>query len=274
MHRTLVRSRNCGSLQFNLEFPYDIERDEVQVVRRVMSLQRSSKRSAGITVRAGPSIHQLPRGPSCYVMIDLVLDAGAVSQLPIERQDGVTIRCRDRRTVIRKSRRPEPFFTEPKLLPDCDMTRVREMQVGGDSPLVLSRDSDRELCERRPVLPSDITHQTPVGQDLVKAAQHHLLRLGQRDVHFYSGDSLANMAEKRAETRHVRAKAELVVFRRLISESDAKFRNRPEQHANLGAERFIPRLHREAPIRRAWRGIVNFRLKGETPDPKAETRSH
>src|SRR5208337_5150548 len=103
------------------------------------------------------------------------------------------------------------------------MTRIREMQVGVDSRRLIGRsDPDRELGECRPVLPSDVSQQTPLGQDFVKAAQHHLLRLGQRDVRFYSGDSLANTAEKRAEIGHVRAKAEFVVFRRLIGESDAK----------------------------------------------------
>src|SRR5208282_3402991 len=147
----------------NLKFPDDIERDEVEIVRRVMSLQRSGERSAAITVGAGASVHQLPRGAGCYVMIDLILDAGAISQLAIDWQDGVSVRFRYWRTVIRKSRGPQPFFTDPQLLPDGDMTRVREMQVGGDGPLVGRRDTDRELRERRPILPSDVTQQTEVG---------------------------------------------------------------------------------------------------------------
>ena len=48
--------------------------------------------------------------------------------------------------------------------PIAIMARVREMQVGVDSRRLLGRrDSDWELSERRPILPSDVTHQTEVG---------------------------------------------------------------------------------------------------------------
>src|SRR5208282_829158 len=139
-------------------------------------------------------------------------DAGAISQLTIERKDGIPIRGRNWRTVIRKPCRPQPFFTDPQLLPDRDMTGVREMQVGGNIPLVGRRDSYRELAECRPVLPSDVSQQTPLGQNFVETAQHHLLRLCQRDINFYSSDFLTNKFETRAETRDVRPKAELVVL--------------------------------------------------------------
>src|SRR5208282_1495056 len=127
-----------------------------------MSLQRSGQRSLVGTERTGSCVHQLPCGAGCYVTIDLVQNARAISELAINRQDGVTVSCRNRRTVIRESRRPQPFFTDPKLLPDRDMTRVREMQVGGNSPLVGSGDSDWKLPKCRPVLPSDVTHQAEV----------------------------------------------------------------------------------------------------------------
>src|ERR1039458_7422429 len=179
----------------NLKFPDDIERDEVEIVRRIMSLQRSGERSAAITVGAGASVHQLARGAGRYVVIDLILDAGAISQLAIDRQDGVTVRFRYWRTVIGKSRGPQPFFTDPQLLPDRNLTRVREMQVSLNGPLVDRRDSYRELPERRPILPSGVTHQTEVGWDLVERTRHRLLRLCQRDIDSYSADSLANMAE-------------------------------------------------------------------------------
>jgi hypothetical protein len=44
-----------------------------------------------------------------------------LSQLAIVRQDGDAIRFRDGGTVIRKSSRRKPFFTDPKLLPDRDL---------------------------------------------------------------------------------------------------------------------------------------------------------
>src|ERR1019366_2858516 len=178
-----------------------------------MPLQRSGKRAAAITDGPGASVHYLQRSPGCYVMIDLVLDAGAISQLAICRQDGNAVCSRNRRTVIGKSCGPQPFFTDPQLLPDRDMTRVREMQVSLDSPLVFCRDSDRELPKRRPILPSDITHQAEAGYDLVKRTRHHLLRLCQREIGFYSGDFPANKVETGTEASDVRPKAELVVFR-------------------------------------------------------------
>src|SRR5512135_3561632 len=108
------------------------------------------------------------------------------------------------------------------------MTRVREMQVDvGNCRLLGRRDPDRERSECRPVLPSEVGQQTPLGQDFVKTAQHYLLRLGHGKIHFHSTDSPANATEKRTETRDVWAKAELVVFGRLIGESYAKLRKRP-----------------------------------------------
>src|SRR5208282_3196690 len=85
-----------------LEFPDDIERDEVEPVCRVMPLQ-CCKLPAVITKGTGPCVHQRPPKAGCQVMIDRVLEPRAISQLAIYRQDGKTVRSRDWRTVIRKS---------------------------------------------------------------------------------------------------------------------------------------------------------------------------
>jgi hypothetical protein len=67
-----------------LEFPDDVERGEVQIVRRVMALQRSGERPAPCTEGTGSGVHPLPGGASGYITINLVLEASAVSQLAIE----------------------------------------------------------------------------------------------------------------------------------------------------------------------------------------------
>src|SRR5208282_4759318 len=94
----------------NLEFPDDIERDEVEPVCREVALQRSGERSPVSPERTGACVHRRPPKAGGYVMIDLVLDARAISQLAIYGQDGETVRRRNRRTVVSKSRRPQPFF--------------------------------------------------------------------------------------------------------------------------------------------------------------------
>src|ERR1700735_2293299 len=116
-----------------------------------MPLLGSGKRSSASTVRSRSRVHQLPREAGCDVAIDLILDAGAIPQLAIDRQAGHSVHLRDRRTVIGKSCRPEPFFTESKLLSDRDLTRVRKMEVGLNRPLLDGGNSNRELSERRPV---------------------------------------------------------------------------------------------------------------------------
>ena len=69
-------------------------------------------------------------------------------------------------------------------------------------------------------------------------------------------------------------KAELVIYRRLIGESDAQFSDRPEQHADVAAERFVPGLETEAPVRQTWKCVVYLRLEEETTDRKTETSSN
>src|ERR1700723_2826538 len=133
-----------------------------------MPLQGSGKWSSTSSERSWPGVQQLPCNAGCDVAIDLILDAGAIPQLAIDRQAGHSVRLRDRRTVIGKSRRPEPFFTESKLLSDRDLTRIRKMEVGLNRPLLDGGNSDRELSERRPVLPSDIAHQAEEGWDVVE----------------------------------------------------------------------------------------------------------
>ena len=86
-HGTLVRNSIL-----DLEFPDDMQRDEVIVIRRVMPLERPSERSTAGTVRSGARIHELPRKAGCDVAIDLILDAGAVSQLAIDGQAGHAVR--------------------------------------------------------------------------------------------------------------------------------------------------------------------------------------
>src|SRR5580700_1498137 len=159
-----------------------------------MPLLRPSERSAACTVRSGARVHELPRDAGSYVTIDLILDAGAVAQLAIDRQTGYAVHSRDWRTVIGKSRRPEPFFTESKLVSDRDLTRIRKMQVGLDSPLLERGNSNRELSKRRPVLPSYVSHQAPIRSDVVESAQHHLLRHFHRDIDLYAADSRAKTA--------------------------------------------------------------------------------
>src|SRR5271170_8002466 len=140
------------------------------------------------------------------------------------------------------------------------------MQVGFDSPLVEGGDSDRKLSERRPVLPSNVAHKAPVRGEVVESAQHHLLRHLNRDIDLCTSDSLAKTGENWTQIREMRPKAELVVDRRLIGETDAEFSDRPEQYADVTAECFIPRLEREAAIRHTRKNIVNLRLKQETSD--------
>src|ERR1700675_3271618 len=77
--------RRLTQLYFNLEFPDEVERDEVQIIRRVMSLQRPSEWSTAGTVRSGARVHELPRGAGRNVATDLILDAGAIAQLAIDR---------------------------------------------------------------------------------------------------------------------------------------------------------------------------------------------
>src|ERR1700730_17048501 len=111
-----------------------------------MPLQCSGERSTSGTVWTGAGVHELPGGASGDVAVDLVLDAGAVSQLAIKRQGGNPVRFRHWRAVISKARRPEPFLSEAQLLPDRELASVREMQVGLDGPLVQRRDPDWELA--------------------------------------------------------------------------------------------------------------------------------
>src|ERR1700719_22220 len=155
-----------------------------------MPLQRPGERSASGTVGTGTCVHELPSGASGDVAVDLVLDAGAVSQLAIDRQSGNPVRPRYWRTIVGKSCGPKPFFTEPKLLPDGDVPSFREMQVGLDGPLIRRRNPDWELPERRPVLPSHVAHQAPVGSDIVEPTQHHLLRHFHRDIDLCAADCL------------------------------------------------------------------------------------
>ena len=109
-----------------LEFPDDIECQEVKIVGRVVPLQRSSEWSAAITERTGPCVHELPRSAGRYVTIELILDTGAVPQLAIDRKDGVTVRLRNGRTIIRESCGPQPFS------------------------------AIRYYCQLRPILPADV----------------------------------------------------------------------------------------------------------------------
>src|SRR5579863_10516997 len=116
------------------------------------------------------------------------------------------------------------------------------MQVNVHSPLFDRGDSDWKLPERGPILPSDVTHQAPVRGDLVKSAQHNLLRLFDRDIEFCAADSRAKARKQRTKIREMGPKAELVVDRRLIGQPDPKFSDRPEQNADIAAERLIPRF--------------------------------
>src|SRR5690348_3374229 len=78
-----------------LEFPDDVERDEVKIVRREMPLQRSGERSAGIAERTGACVHELPCRAGRNVMGYLILDTRAISQLAIDRQDCVAVGFRN-----------------------------------------------------------------------------------------------------------------------------------------------------------------------------------
>src|SRR5271155_1473453 len=101
------------------------------------------------------------------------------------------------------------------------------MQIGVDSRRLVERgDSDRELAELCPILPSDVAHQAEVMCDLVECAAHHLLRLCRWKTELRSADSPADSFGNRTETREERSKAKVKIVRRLIGESDAKLRNR------------------------------------------------
>jgi hypothetical protein len=69
--------RRLTQLYLNLEFPDDVERDEVQAIRQVIPLQRPSERSAAGFVRSRACVNEFPRGAGRYVATDLILDAGA-----------------------------------------------------------------------------------------------------------------------------------------------------------------------------------------------------
>src|SRR5277367_422973 len=181
-----------------------------------MSLQCAGQRSAVGSEGTGARIHELPRRSRGDIVVDLILDAGAVPQLSIERQYGDAVGLRHWRTVIRKSCRPEPLLTDSQLLPDRDLTGVREMQVGVDRRLLGRRDSDRNLTERGPVLPSYVAHHAPVLRDIVEQTHHHLLRYFHRGIYFYAADSRADTVQQRAEVGQMRPEAELVVDRGLI----------------------------------------------------------
>src|ERR1700676_1525359 len=82
----VVRRRGRRNCFLNLEFPYNVERDEVIIIRRVVPLERACERSAASAVRSRARVHELPRDAGCYLAIDLILDAGAIPQLAIDRQ--------------------------------------------------------------------------------------------------------------------------------------------------------------------------------------------
>jgi hypothetical protein len=115
MHRSKARV---------LKLPAGIERDKAKIIGRKMPLQRSGEGSASNVEGSGPCIQQLPRGPGCYVTIDFILDACAISELAIDRKDGNTVSFRNRRTVIGKSRGPQPLLSDSILLPNRDLIRV------------------------------------------------------------------------------------------------------------------------------------------------------
>src|SRR5258708_31236730 len=135
-----------------------------------MPLQCASERSAASTVRSGACVHKLPCGASRNVTIDLILDAGAISQLTIDGEAGHPVRFRDSRAVIRESSRPEPFFTDPELLPDRDLARVREMQIGGYRPFFGSRDSGWGTAQRSPSFPFHRAPPAPAFGAVLKSA--------------------------------------------------------------------------------------------------------
>src|SRR5271155_4339488 len=257
-----------------LEFPNDIERGEVEIIRRVMSLQRAGQRSAVGTEGTGARIHELPRRARGDIVVDLILNAGAVPQLSIERQYRDAVGLRHWRTVIRKSCRPEPLLADSQLLPDRDLTGVREMQVGVDRRLLGRGDSDRNLTERGPVLPPYVAHHAPVRRDVVEQTHHHLLWYFHRRIDFYAADSRAHAVQQRAQIGQMRPEAELVVDWRLVGQPDAKFLDWREQDAHAAAEGFVPRLEREAAIPCARKNVVDFRLLRQTPDREAEPGSH
>src|SRR5260370_28244368 len=95
MNRTLIE---CCWVQIcryiELELPDDVEREEVHIVCRVMPLQCSADRSAASTVRSGTRVHEFPRHAGSHFTLDLILEPGAISQLPIDRQGGHTVRFR------------------------------------------------------------------------------------------------------------------------------------------------------------------------------------
>src|ERR1700722_14238942 len=123
-----------------------------------MSLQGPGERSTVCRVRGRAGVQKLRRGTRAYVAVDLVLNAGSVAQLAVDRQRGEPIGLRDTRTVVGKSRGPHPFLGKPKLLTDGELEGIGEVQVGFDASLVGRRDSNRKLTERRPILPPDVAH--------------------------------------------------------------------------------------------------------------------
>src|ERR1700691_287677 len=114
------------------------------------------------------------------------------------------------------------------------------MQGGGYSPLFRRRNADGKLSKRRPVLPAYVTHQAEAWRDLVERAHHDLLRHFHRDVYLSAADSRAKARENRTETRQMRAKAKLVVLRRLIGHSYAKLGNRFEQYPGVATKCLVP----------------------------------
>jgi hypothetical protein len=130
-----------------LQFPEDIQRDEVKIVGRVVALQGSSERAAVVAKRPRPRIHQFPRGTCAYVGTDVILDACAVTELTIDGKDNRTILLRNRRTVIRETRGPEPFLGQSVLLADRQLISIGEMQIGLDRPLSSRGNSDRKLAK-------------------------------------------------------------------------------------------------------------------------------
>ena len=126
------------------------------------------------------------------------------------------------------------------------------------------RNSDWELSKRRPVLPTYVTHQAELRCDIVNYTGHHLLRHFHRNIDLGAANSLAKTGKNGTQIREMRSKAEFVVDLRLISESDAKFGDRPEQYSDVATECFVLRLQPEAAVRDTWTDVVDLRLKEET----------
>src|SRR5271170_1310164 len=79
------------------ELPGQVDADTVEIVRRVMPLESTGPRPAARAVRTGAGIHEFPCDATSEAAVNLILKAGAIAQLSIERQHGSAIAGRDRR---------------------------------------------------------------------------------------------------------------------------------------------------------------------------------